>query len=90
MDDGAFTVSGGGTVAGGAGTSQVYYVTVYDPGYVGDSQGLRPAYCETNQSKVGVVGYTFMGSIYVTHAGGAVTVTCGGWPAPQKFLVNGG
>jgi hypothetical protein len=67
-----------------------YYVTIYDPGFVGDSQGNRPAYCETSQAKVGQAGYTYMGTIYVTHTGGAeVLVTCGGWPQQQTYLVNG-
>jgi len=74
----------------GVGNTQVYYVTIYDPGYVGDAGGTCTAYCETNQSKVGIPGYTYCGSIYVTHTGGgAIIVTLGGWPVSQAFLVNG-
>lgn len=83
-------VSGHGTIAlVGGGNTQVYHVTIYDPGFVGDAQGACPAYCETSQDKVGVPGYAYMGSIYVTHAGGDVLLTCGGWPQQQTYLVNG-
>lgn len=80
------------TISDPGGTPQVYFVTIHDPGYVGDiGTGTdKTAYCETTQAKVGVPGYTYMGSILAVHApptGNIVTI--GGWPPDPTFLVNG-
>lgn len=63
------------------GSPTTYYITIADPGMLGDTGTLtdRTAYCEVTASKVGVTGYTYIGSITVTHTGG-VTGTPGGWP----------
>ncbi len=76
----------------GVGVTVIYYVTVADPTYIGDEGALTnlTAYCETSQAKVGVKGYTYIGSIYAVHTGfGTVLVTPGGWPQQQLFLING-
>jgi hypothetical protein len=76
----------------GAGLTQVYYITIADPAYAGDvgSSPTLTAYCETTPAKAGVTGYTYMGSIYVSHVGGGLVITTiGGWPAGQAFLING-
>ena len=65
----------------GPGNTQVYYVTVADPNLTGDTGAgtTLTAYCETTDEKVGMPGFAFMGSINVSHAGGSVVVTPGGW-----------
>jgi hypothetical protein len=72
------------------GTPTTYYVTVYDPGYVGDtgSGTTLTAYCETSDAKVGKEGYTYIGSVIAVTGGGG-SVTPGGWPLQQLFLING-
>ena len=75
----------------GVGNTQIYYVTIADPNYVGDTGALtdRTAYCETTNAKVGVPGYSFMGSIYAAHTGFAgVLVTPGGWPPAQVVTIG--
>lgn len=66
----------------GAGNTQIYYVTILDPQFLGDDGVMvnLTSYCETTNAKVGLAGYTFIGSIVVTHAGGANIVQAGGWP----------
>lgn len=74
------------------GTPQVYFVTIHDPAYVGDiGTGTdKTAYCETTQAKVGLPGYTYMGSIVAVHAPPTGNIeTPGGWPPDPTFLVNG-
>lgn len=68
-----------------------YYVTIADPGYLGDvgSSTSLTAYCETSDSKVGQAGYTFIGAILALPAGSATTILPGGWPEQQLFLING-
>ncbi|MCU1273766.1 MAG: hypothetical protein JWO48_1197 [Bryobacterales bacterium] len=63
----------------GVGNTQQYWVTIYDPGQVGDtgSGTTLSAYCDTNQTKWNTVGYIRIGTIVVTHTGG-VTGGSGG------------
>lgn len=74
----------------GAGNKVTYYVTVYDPGYVGDTgSGTNlTAFCETSSAKVGQPGYTYIGSVFAVTGGGG-TVTPGGIPVQQVFFING-
>jgi hypothetical protein len=63
----------------GAGNTQQYWVTIYDPGQVGDtgSGTTLSAFCDTNQTKWNTAGYIRIGTIVVTHTGG-VTGGSGG------------
>ena len=56
----------------GAGLTQQYWVTIYDPNLLGDtgSGTTRTAYCDTNKTRWNSPGYVRIGSIVVTHAGG--------------------
>ena len=68
-----------------------YYVTIADPGYVGDTgSGTNlTAYCEATTAKVGVPGYTFIGFIVAVNGGGSgATAGPGGWPEPQSAIVT--
>lgn len=60
----------------GAGNSQQYWVTVYDPGQIGDTGAgtTLSAFCDANQTKWNTAGYIRIGTIVVTHPG----VTSGG------------
>lgn len=73
------------------GTPTTYYVTVHDPGYVGDAGSASPltSYCETSQAKIGLTGYVFIGAIQALPAGGGSNVIPGGYPLPAGFLING-
>lgn len=73
------------------GAPTTYYVTVLDPGYVGDAGSASPltAYCQTSQSKIGLAGYVFVGAIQALPAGGGSNVIPGGFPLPVGFLING-
>lgn len=51
----------------GPGATAIYYVTIYDPNRVGDTYGLRPAYCETTATRSTSPGYVFCGTITVVH-----------------------
>lgn len=57
----------------GAGNTQIYYVTVYDPTFIGEVQGsvTLTRFCETTAAAahVGELGYINMGSIVVAGAG---------------------
>jgi hypothetical protein len=64
-----------------------YYVTIQDPDFLGDQSPLLAVFAETTTAKVGVAGFTYMGAIQVTHAGGDVEILPGGWPAPQSAQV---
>jgi hypothetical protein len=66
------------------GTPTWYYITIADPAYLGDTgSGTNlTAYCDTDNSKVGVAGFINIGAILVTHAGGPTTTQPGGWPVP--------
>jgi hypothetical protein len=91
---GSAAVSGGGTVTAndGPGQTQVYYVTIADPARVGDTgdETNLTAYCEASAAKVGGTGYTYCGSIIITHgASGANLVSRGGWPISDEYFVNG-
>ena len=70
-----------------------YYVTVYDPGYVGDPDSTTDlaAQCQTDDSLVGAAGYTFIGAIIALPGGGGTTTIGGGQPTGggELFLVNG-
>jgi Putative phage tail protein len=71
------------TVPDPGSTPTWYYVTIFDPGMVGDTGGGTnlTAFCETSAQRVGVPGYTFIGAIQVTHLGGGGDATVpGGWP----------
>jgi hypothetical protein len=74
----------------GAGNTVVYYVTIFDPAYVGDTgSGTNlSAFCETSSAKVGKQGYTFAGSILAVHGGGGLA-TPGGIPVQDIVLING-
>lgn len=67
-----------------------YYVTIHDPGYVGDtgSGTTLTAYCETSDSKVGLEGYTYIGSIIAVSGGGGTAIG-GGTPIQPTILING-
>jgi Putative phage tail protein len=69
----------------------MYYVTLADPGRVGDvgATATLAAYCETGTEKVGVPGFTYMGAITAQPAGGGSGEQPGGWPTSQLFLING-
>lgn len=80
------------TIPDPGGTPIVYYVTIADPGYVGDvgSSPTLTAFCENTQAKVGQPRFTYIGSIQAQHSGFASdVVTPGGWPPQQIFLING-
>jgi hypothetical protein len=63
-----------------------YYVTIADPDYTGDPSPALAVFVELTTAKVGVAGYTYMGTIQVTHAAGAsATPLPGGWPAPTEY-----
>lgn len=68
-----------------------YYVTIADPGYIGDtgSADTLTASCSTSSANVGVAGQTFIGAILALPGGGATVIIPGGQPTPQLFLVNG-
>jgi len=55
----------------GAGNSQQYWVTVYDPGQIGDTGAgtTLSAFCDANQTKWNTAGYIRIGTIVVTHPG---------------------
>lgn len=59
-----------------------YYVTIYDPGFIGDTGALtdRPSFAELTQAKVGAPGYIYIGSIVALPAGGGVMTGPGGQP----------
>jgi len=61
----------------GVGNTQQYWVTVYDPGQIGDtgSGTTLGAYCDSNQTNWNTAGYIRIGTIVVTHPG---TVSGGG------------
>ncbi len=67
-----------------------YYVTIADPGYVGDSgaQTNLTATCQTSSALVGVAGNIYMGAILAIPAGGGTRSVAGGWPAPQTTQVG--
>jgi hypothetical protein len=67
-----------------------YYVTVADPGYVGDTGGLPTlaATCASSNSLVGVSGNVYLGAILAIPGGGATRMLSGGWPAPATFQVG--
>ena len=68
-----------------------YYITIADPGYVGDSgssTNLVPT-VSTTPALVGVPGNIYIGSVVALPAGGGTTVSPGGYPPQQLFLVNG-
>lgn len=72
-------------------TPTLYYVTIYDPSYVGDTGAALSltAYCELTNAKVGLPGYTYLGSILAVPGGGASAVGFpGGWPIPRTFGVG--
>jgi hypothetical protein len=76
----------------GVGNTATYYVTIADPGLIGDtgSSTNLTATCQTSSALVGVAGNTFIGLITVTHTGGASAIAIqGGMPLPAGFLVNG-
>jgi len=60
----------------GVGLTQQYWVTVLDPGQVGDTGAgtTLSAFCDVNQTRWNTAGYIRIGTIVVTHAG----VTTGG------------
>lgn len=80
----------------GAGNSQIYFVTVHDPTFLGEVPGTvsLTGYCTTTPSAafVGIDGYIFMGTITITHDGVGVVVTSGGSGQTAQaigFYVNG-
>ncbi len=59
------------------GLTQQYWVTILDPGQVGDTGGgtTLSAFADTNQTRWNTAGYIRIGTIVVTHLG---TTTGGG------------
>ncbi len=72
------------TIPDPGGTPTWYYVTIGDSAYLGDTGTTAnlTAYAETTTAKVGVPGYTYMGSLQAIHAGSG-TALPGGWPTSQ-------
>ncbi len=67
-----------------------YYITIADPGQVGDnpvSTSTLVHTCQTSNALVGVPGNTYVGAILALPAGGATEVLPGGWTTPQSFQV---
>jgi hypothetical protein len=92
------TAFGGNTVAYDARTFTIatpsapttYYVTIADPGYIGDNGSANlTATCQTSDALTGVPGNTYIGSIVALAAGGGSIIGKGGWPQGSTFLVNG-
>jgi hypothetical protein len=70
------------------GTPTLYYVTIADPNYLGDtgSETNLTGYCETSAAKVGQPGFIYVGSILCTHdAGTTASPTPGGWPQQSSY-----
>jgi hypothetical protein len=68
-----------------------YYVTIADPGQVGDTgSGTNlTATCQTSNALVGVPGNTFIGFIIAVPGGGSGAIAGpGGWPEPQGAIVT--
>ena len=67
-----------------------YYVTIADPGYVGDTGGAPTlaATCSASTSLAGVAGNSYIGAILALPAGGATRMLAGGWPAPVTVQVG--
>jgi hypothetical protein len=80
------------TIPDPGGTPAVWYVTIYDPGQIGDTgtQTNLTAFIEATTAKVGVPGYTYMGFIQATDpiTDPRNVAGPGGWPVPQSFLVT--
>jgi hypothetical protein len=79
-----------------SGTNVVtYYVTIYDPSFLGDTgdQTNLNAFIDSNDSRVGQPGYIYMGSIATVGTGGTGGggSTSGGFPVPTvtTITVNG-
>ena len=70
------------TISDPGGTPQIYYVTIYDPGQTGDvgAATTLTAYCDTTNAKVGLTGYSYIGSITATHTATGTSPTAGGLP----------
>jgi hypothetical protein len=72
----------------GAGNTQIYYVTIYDPGYVGDTPGATnlTSFIGTTLASVNYLqpGYIYMGSVVANHTATNNTVNPGGQPAPTS------
>lgn len=87
--------SGFAVVDPGAGNSQLYYVTIYDPNRTGDpASPSLTGYCTIDPAAafLGQTGYVFIGTIKITHDGVGVVVTSGGSgnvAQAQGFYVNG-
>jgi hypothetical protein len=84
------------TVPDPGSTPTLYYVTILDPTFIGETPGTLSltAFCDTNPATahVGQPGYIFMGTITVTHDGTGVVVTAGGSGQTAQaigFYVNG-
>jgi hypothetical protein len=68
----------------------IYYVTIADPGYVGDNGSANlTATCQTSDALTGVPGNTYIGSVQALPAGSGTLLGAGGWPQSAGFLVNG-
>ena len=81
----------------GAGNSQLYYVTIYDPNRTGEPSGspTLTAFCDVTPQAVhlGEAGYVFIGTITITHDTIGVIITSGGSQnvaQAEGFYVNGG
>ena len=67
-----------------------YYVTIADPGYLGDDgSATLTATCQTSDALTGVPGQTYIGSIQALPAGAGTIIGPGGWPQSGGFLING-
>ncbi len=74
-----------------------YYVTIADPGYLGDTgtQTNLVATCQASNALVGVSGNTYIGSIVALPTGGGTVTTVGGLPTggsgngSEQIFVNG-
>jgi len=78
------------TITDPGSTPTVYYVTIQDPGQLGDTGTgtTLTAFCETSNAKVGQPGYVYIGFIQAAHVPASAVPAPGGWPPPQTFIVN--
>jgi hypothetical protein len=66
-----------------------YYVTVFDPGQLGDVESPQPtAYCENSTAKVGQPGYFYLGSIQAMPSGGGSQSGGGGSVATETGTIT--
>lgn len=73
------------------GSPTTYYVTIEDPGQLGDggSTPVLSAACQTSSALVGVPGEVYIGSIVAIPAGGSTQTGPGGFPLANQISFNG-